>query len=53
MTYQAGNIVLLNNGKSAYVLTVDDKAKKYQVVDVDDDSKIYVVSENAIMMLLT
>ena len=53
MKYKEGNIVALNNGKSVYIFSVDEKKKKYQVVDTEDENKIYMVSESEIFMFLT
>lgn len=53
MKYQPGNILLLNNGKTVYVLSVDERAKKYQVVDTEDQNKLFAISEGAVNSLLT
>lgn len=53
MTYKVGDIVLLNNGKSVYIFAIDEEAKKYQVVETDDENKAYMIAENSIYMLVT
>lgn len=53
MKYKEGNIEALNNGKSVYIFSVDEKKKKYQVVDTEDENRVYIVSENEIFMFLT
>lgn len=52
MQYKAGDIVVLNNGKSVYIFAVDEKAKEYQVVDTDNQDKLFFVRENEIYMPL-
>lgn len=53
MKYQEGNIVLLSNGKTASIFSVNTEEKSYQVIDTNDESKLFVVHESDINMLLT
>lgn len=51
MKYREGNIVCLSDGRTVYILSVDNK--EYQVVDTDNNEDIFIVSEDEILMLLT
>lgn len=53
MKYQVGNIVALKDGSTVYIFDVDEKAKKYQVVDTEDGNKMRRISESAVFMFLT
>jgi hypothetical protein len=56
MKYRAGNIVLLKNGKIVYIVSVDEAAQKYLVVDAesaDPNAKSQYVKEANIQMLVT
>lgn len=53
MKYQEGYIVLLNSGETVYISSIDKKAKKYQVYNIDNDEELFFVSESDICMLVT
>lgn len=53
MKYQEGNIVLLTNGKTAYIVSVDENSEKYQACELEDEQKLYYISEASIHSLLT
>ncbi len=55
MKYKTGNIVCLNDGRSVYIFSIDEKKKKYQVTEINagDNGDSFMVSENEIFMLLT
>jgi len=54
MKYRIGNIVCLNDGRSVYIFSIDEKKKKYQVTDTnaEDNGDLFMVSEDEIFMLL-
>ncbi|MGI6746611.1 MAG: hypothetical protein ACOX45_10925 [Acutalibacteraceae bacterium] len=56
MKYHEGNIVLLKNGKTVYIASVDKDEQKYLVVDAesaDSNAKAQYVNEANIQMLVT
>lgn len=53
MKYSVGNIVCLNDGRTVYIFSVDEKERKYQVSDTEKDDDLFVVSEKDIFMFLT
>lgn len=54
MKYKAGDIVLLNDDRTVYIMSVNEENKTYSVFDTNDDSgKLFDVSESRIMMYLT
>ena len=53
MKYKEGNIVALKYGSTVYIFAVDEKAKKYQVVDTEDGNRMRRISESAVFMFLT
>lgn len=54
MKYSEGNIVLLNDGRTAYIMSVNKAEKKYQATITDNnDGEIVEISENDIVMKLT
>ena len=53
MKYNVGNIVLLHDGRSVYIYQVDEKARKYFVIDTVDDKSNFIVSDREIYCLLT
>ena len=55
MKYKTGNIVCLNDGRSVYIFSIDEKKKKYQFTEINagDNGDSFMVSENEIFMLLT
>lgn len=53
MKYKEGNIVALKDGSTVYIFAVDEKAKKYQVVDTEDENRMRRISESAVFMFLT
>lgn len=52
MRYSEGNIVALKNGRTVYIVAVDENAKKYHVVDTEDQDKKRRISESAVLMQL-
>lgn len=42
MKYNVGNIVLLHDGRSVYIYQVDEKARKYFVIDTVDDKSNFI-----------
>ena len=56
MKYHEGNIVLLKNGKTVYIVSVDEDEQKYLVVDAESaepNAKAQYVKEANIQMLLS
>ena len=54
MKYKAGDIVLLNDDRTVYIMSVNEENKTYSVFDTNDDSgKLFDVSESCIVMYLT
>ena len=54
MKYEAGNIVLLNDNRTVYIMSVNEESKTYSVFDTEDNSgKLFSVSESDIMMYVT
>ena len=53
MKYEAGNIVMLYSGETAYVFSVDEKMQQYQVYNINNEEDLYFVSESEIFMLVT
>ncbi len=56
MKYHEGNIVLLKNGKTVYIVSVDEDEQKYLVIDAetaDSNAKTQYVNESNIQMLVT
>ena len=53
MKYKGGNIVLLYDGNTVYILSVDEKAKEYQVVETEKQGDPYSITESKIYMLVT
>jgi hypothetical protein len=56
MKYHKGNIVLLKNGKTVYIVSVDEDEQKYLVVDAESaepNAKAQYIKEANIQMLVT
>lgn len=53
MKYQAGDIVVLSNEKTVYIISIDEKNQFYTVVNTEDSNDIFTVSENKVFMYLT
>ncbi len=56
MKYKEGDIVLLKNGKTVYIVSVDKKAQTYLVTDTDEpgtNAKSNYIKESSIQMLVT
>lgn len=51
LKYKEGNIVCLNDGRTVYILSVDNH--EYQVIDTDNEEDMFIISESEIFMLLT
>ena len=50
MKYDVGNIVCLNDGRSVYIFSIDEKEKKYQVSDTEEEGTLFNVAEDEIFM---
>ncbi len=50
MKYKEGDTVCLFDGRMVYVFAVDDNAKKYQVVNTEDEGTLFSVREKEIYM---
>lgn len=53
MKYSVGNIVCLNDGRTVYIFSVDEKEQKYCVSDTEKENDVFFISEGDIYMLLT
>ena len=54
MKYSEGNIVLLNDGSTAYIMSVNKAEKKYQATIIDNnDGEIIEIKDNDITRKLT
>lgn len=53
MKYTVGNIVCLNDGRTVYIFSVDEKHQKYQVCDTEKGDNLFFISKDDIYMLLT
>lgn len=53
MKYSVGDIVCLNDERTVYIFSVDEKEQKYQVADTENDNDLFFVSEKDIYMFLT
>ncbi|WP_161494878.1 hypothetical protein [Dehalococcoides mccartyi] len=56
MKYHEGNIVLLKNGKTVYIVSVDEVAQKYLVTDAestDTNVKAQYIKGSSIQLLVT
>lgn len=53
MKYREGNIVLLNNNATVYIMAVNKEEQKYQVFDTEDSNEVFEISENDIIMKVT
>lgn len=53
MKYSVGNIVCLNDGRTVYIFSVDEKEQKYLVSDTDKENDLFYISENDIFIFLT
>jgi hypothetical protein len=50
--YKVGNIVLLNDGRTVYIVLLNPKLKTYHVFDIEDDNNYFDVSEQDIYSLV-
>ena len=53
MKYKCGDILLLNNGKTVSVITVDEQNKEYSVVNTDNNNEILQIKERDVFQYLT
>ena len=53
MKYECGNILLLNNGKTVFVVEVDENKKEYGVVNTDNENEIVRISDRDVSQQLT
>ena len=51
MKYECGNVLLLNNGKTVFV--VDENKKEYGVVNTDNENEIVRISDRDVFQQLT
>ena len=50
MKYTEGNIVVLNDDRIVYIMSVNSKLKKYTVFNVDDSEDIFDITDSSILM---
>lgn len=50
MKYVEGNMVILNDNRSVYIISVDKKSKKYMVVDMDDSEDMFEITDKDVLM---
>ncbi len=50
MKYQVGDFVVLSDENTVCIVAIDEKHKRYTVVDIEDDNNIYDVSESKVCM---
>lgn len=53
MKYECGNVLLLNNGKTVFVVEVDENNKEYGVVNTDNENEIVRISDKDVFQQLT
>ncbi len=53
MKYSSGNIVCLNDGRTVYIFSVDEKERRYLVSDTEKGDDLFFVSEKDVFMFLT
>lgn len=53
MKYSVGDFVCLNDGRTVYIFSVDEKEQKYQVSDTENGNNLFIISEEDIYMFLT
>lgn len=56
MKYDVGSIVLLADGKMAYIMSVDTEQKQYRVAETENTESmdcVIVVSEKDVVSLVT
>lgn len=53
MKYTEGNIVLLHNGETVYICSVDNTSKAYYAYNVENEDETYTIFESDIYMLVT
>ena len=52
MKYQVGDCVVLSDEKTVCIVAIDEKHKRYTVVNIEDSNDIYDVSENKVCMCI-
>lgn len=52
MKYKVGDIVLLYDGKTVYILSIDKGNNHYQAIGVDDESVMEVNDEDIYMKVV-
>ena len=52
MKYECGSILLLNDGKTVYVIEVDENKKEYCVVNTDNKKEIFRISDGDVFQQL-
>lgn len=50
MKYVEGNMVILNDNRSVYIISVDKKSKKYMVIDMDDSEDMFEITDKDVLM---
>ena len=53
MKYRESAIVLLNDGRTVLIISVNEKNKEYLVCDVDNGQDCFTVKEASIFSLVT
>ena len=52
MKYSVRNIVCLNDGRTVYIFSVDEKEQKYLVSDTEQDNDLFFISKSDVNMFL-
>ena len=50
MKYVEGNMVILYDERPVYIMSVNEKAKKYTVFNMDDSEEIFEISDKDVLM---
>ena len=50
MKYKEGNIVVLMDRKTVYIMAINEKERKYKVFDTENDQDVFEIDENEIIM---
>lgn len=52
MKYVEGNMLILNDERAVYIMTVNKREKKYIVFDMDNSEDIFEITEEDVLMKL-
>lgn len=50
MKYVEGNMVILNDERAVYIMSINKKEKKYTVFDMDNSEDIFDITDNDVIM---